>query len=72
VVRLNGEPLIANMSGYNPLQAHYGGFVVADNSGPIFWFFFSNFGCPKLFLGMVENCSFHLPKPLGWFSKWLF
>jgi hypothetical protein len=38
------KPLIANMSGYNLLHAHYGGFVVTDNTGPfIFLFFFCQF-----------------------------
>jgi hypothetical protein len=36
----NGKPLIGSMNGYNPLQAHYGGFVVINNSGPIILFFF--------------------------------
>jgi hypothetical protein len=47
VVYHRGKPLIANTSGYNPLQAHYGDFVVVDNSGPIFLFFFQ-FWLPKI------------------------
>ncbi len=36
----NGKPLIASMSGYNLLHAHYGGFVMVDNSGSFIYFFF--------------------------------
>jgi hypothetical protein len=68
----SGKSLIANTNGYNPLQAHYGGFVVVENSGPIFLFLFFNFGYPKILLNTIKICSFHLFKPLGWFSKWLF
>jgi hypothetical protein len=42
----NGKPLVANMSGYNPLHAHYASFVVANNSGLIFLFFLQ-FWLPK-------------------------
>jgi hypothetical protein len=43
----NGKPLIVSMSGYNPLQGHYGGFVVADNDVRIILFFFSQFWLPN-------------------------
>jgi hypothetical protein len=57
------------MSGYNPLQDHYGGFVMANNSGAIILFyFFSNFGCTILSLNMVKPLPSLLTKSLKWFA----
>jgi hypothetical protein len=39
VVYHSGKPLIASINGCNPLQAHYGGFVMANNNGANFILF---------------------------------
>jgi hypothetical protein len=49
-----GKPLIAIISGYNQLQAHYGGFVVANNNGPIIYFYFFPILGTQLSLSMVK------------------
>ncbi len=65
----NGKPLIANTNGYNPLQAHYGGFVVANNSGPIFLFFFSILVAQKYFQTWLKIAHFTFLNHLGGFPS---
>ncbi len=67
VVYHNGKPLIASMSGYNPLHAHYGCFVVVDNNGPIILFFFP-ISVAQLSLGTVKPLLSHLTRSPKWFS----
>jgi hypothetical protein len=69
VVCHNGKPLIANTNGYNPLQAHYGGFVVANNSGPIFLFFFSILVAQHYFRAWLKIVHFTFPNHLGGFPS---
>jgi hypothetical protein len=66
---ITGANHYANTSGYNPLQAHYGDFVVADNSGPIFLFFFPILVAQNYFRAWLKIVHFTFSNHLGGFPN---